>query len=260
MTNISYQNKDIAAYFASNRVRWDQFYPSEREVITAVAPTPQTRVLDIGCGCGGLGLALFEAFGVVDYTGVEINKAAALTGIQMNPRAKILEGDILNVGAAGLVDQQFDLVFSLSCVDWNVEFEPMFRTAWTKVAPGGSLVATFRLTDSAGCRDMDRSYQYINYEGRKEGELAAYVVLNAAELMSIFIGLEPARVHVYGYIGGPSSTAVTPYDRLCFVACSVYKRRDSDGPEIECALDVPPEIRESMRKEMGKGTLACKEI
>jgi SAM-dependent methyltransferase len=254
--NISYQNKDIAAYFASNRVRWDQFYPSERKVIAAIAPTPQTRVLDIGCGCGGLGLALSEAFGVKDYTGVEINKAAALAGMQMNPHARILEGDILHVGASSIVDQQFDLVFSLSCVDWNVEFEPMFRTAWSKVAPGGSLVATFRLTDGEGCRDMGRSYQYINYEGRKEGELAAYVVLNAAELMSLFIGLEPARVHVYGYFGAPSSTAVTPYDRLCFVACSVHKRSESDEPEFVCSLDVPPEIWESI----GKVTLACKEI
>lgn len=258
MTNISYQNKDIATYFASNRVLWEQFYLSERKVIAALAPTPQTRVLDVGCGCGGLGLALSEAFGVHDYTGVEINKEAALAARQMNPHARILEGDILHVGESELADQLFDLVFSLSCVDWNVEFEPMFRTAWNKVVPGGSLVATFRLTDGAGCRDMDRSYQYINYEGRKEGELAAYVVLNAAELMSLFIGLEPARVHVYGYFGRPSSTAVTPYDRLCFVACSVHKRRDSDGPEIGCALEVPPEIQEPMRKEIGKGMRAYK--
>ena len=124
MTNLSYQNKDIAAYFASNRIRWDQFYPSERKVIAALAPAAASRVLDIGCGCGGLGLALAEAFGVQDYTGVEINTAAVLAGRQLNPNAQIYEGDVLHVGTSILSKQQFDLVFSLSCVDWNVEFEP----------------------------------------------------------------------------------------------------------------------------------------
>ncbi len=260
MTNISYQNKDISTYFASNRVRWEQFYPSERKVIAALAPTPQTRVLDIGCGCGGLGLALSEAFGVHDYTGVEINKEAALAGRQINQHARILEGDILHVGESELADQLFDLVFSLSCVDWNVEFEPMFRTAWNKVVPGGSLVATFRLTDGAGCRDIARSYQYINYEGRKEGELAAYVVLNAEELMSMFIGLGPSRVNAYGYFGSPSSTAITPYDRLCFVACSVQKRIESDEAEIRCSLEVPAEIKELMCSITGKSTAFSKKI
>ncbi len=259
MTNLSYQNKDIAAYFASNRIRWDQFYPSERKVIAALAPAAASRVLDIGCGCGGLGLALAEAFGVQDYTGVEINTAAVLAGRQLNPNARIYEGDVLHVGTSILSKQQFDLVFSLSCVDWNVEFEPMFRTAWSKVAPGGSLVATFRLTDAVGCRDMARSYQFINYEGCKEGELAAYVVLNAAELMGLFLELDPAGIYVHGYFGPPSSTAVTPYERLCFVACSVRKRSASEVQEVACLIDVPPEVGEQMRKAMGQGTHACKE-
>lgn len=260
MSNISYQNKDIAAYFASNRVRWDQFYPSERKVIAALAPAPASRVLDIGCGCGGLGLALAEAFDVHDYTGIEINQAAALAGRTLNPNARIYAGDVLQVGTNELAGQQFDVVFSLSCVDWNVEFEPMFRTAWSKVAPGGSLVATFRLTDAAGCRDIAQSYQYINYEGRKEGELAAYVVLNATELMALFMDLDPAGFHVHGYFGPPSATAVTPYERLCFVACSVRKRSPGDAPELASLLDVPLEIRQPMREQMGQGARACQEL
>jgi hypothetical protein len=72
---------------------------------------------------------LADTFRVRDYTGVEINQAAAAAGRQMNAQAKIFEGDILHAGASGLADQQFNLVLYLSCGDSNVEVEPMFRTA-----------------------------------------------------------------------------------------------------------------------------------
>ena len=155
MANIEYHSGDIARYFASNRVRWDQFYESERHVIQQLSPSASTNVLDIGCGCGGLGLALRERFGVTRYTGVEINAQAAAVGNELNPGA-ILYGDILKLREQGLVRPPYDLVFSLSCVDWNVEFSAMLQAAWDFVAPGGDFVATFRLTDGEGCRDMSR--------------------------------------------------------------------------------------------------------
>ena len=35
-----------------------------------------------------------------------------------------------------------------------------------------------------GSHKIKDSYQYINYEGKKEGEIAAYVVLNFKKLMT----------------------------------------------------------------------------
>lgn len=246
MANIEYQTDAIARYFATNRVRWDQFYASERKVIKALGPDARCSVLDIGCGCGGLGLALRERFGVTCYTGVEINAEAVAAGNSLNPGA-ILHGDILQVRDEQLAGQRFDLVFSLSCVDWNVEFTAMLRTAWNLVRPGGNFVATFRLTDGLGCSDMARCYQHINYQGEREGELAAYVVLNATELMADLLDFDPARVHIYGYWGLPSTSAVTPYERLCFVACSMSKRGPDDGGAlVQAELELPPEIRVQM--------------
>ena len=95
----------------------------------------RTTILDIGCGSGGLGLALKERFGVERYTGVEINASAAQAAQTLNPDARILQGDILEIPDGQL--GQYDLVVSLSCIDWNVEFDTMLTKAWGLVSGGG---------------------------------------------------------------------------------------------------------------------------
>jgi SAM-dependent methyltransferase len=253
MANIKYQTNAIAQHFETNRVRWDQFYESERQVVQALGLTANHTVLDIGCGCGGLGLALREQFGVTRYTGVDINAPAVEIGNRLNPGA-LLHGDILDICTAQLAGRQFDVVFSLSCVDWNVEFAAMLRTAWSLVKLGGNFVATFRLTDGDGCSDMAHCFQHINYQGEREGELAAYVVLNAGKLMADLLTFNPASVHFYGYWGAPSGSAVTPYSRLCFVACALSKRNVvEDVNTLNVKLDLPEEIRKPMEHVVATG-------
>ncbi|MDB5825064.1 MAG: class SAM-dependent methyltransferase [Herminiimonas sp.] len=242
MENIVYQTEEIARYFAHNRVAWDQFYESERCVIERLSIGLDDRILDIGCGCGGLGLALRERFAANDYTGVEINPAAAEAGRTINPKAQILCGDILELSRGELRDQQFDVVFSLSCVDWNVRFEDMLKVAWQHVRPGGHFVATFRLTTGDGCEDFSRSYQYINYDGLREGERAAYVVLNAKRLARDLLAFDPSFINAFGYWGQPSATAVTPYEKLCFAAITVRKRDSGEAAGVRCQLELPQEI------------------
>jgi len=241
-SNISYQTDQLARYFAQNRIAWEHFYESERIIIGQLNLDPDRTVLDIGCGCGGLGLALRERFGVRKYTGVEINPQAAAAGRTLNPDARILSGDILELGNGELRGSEFDVVFSLSCVDWNVRFDEMLAAAWSFVVPGGHLVATFRLTDGQGCNDIGSSYQYINYDGIREGECACYVVLNARRLLRRLYDFQPSEVRGFGYWGAPSKTAVTPYERLCFSAFSIRKRT---AHTIGCSVDLnlPDEIR-----------------
>ncbi|TGK14551.1 class I SAM-dependent methyltransferase [Leptospira stimsonii] len=242
MKNIPYQTEELSHYFDKNRITWSQFYESERVIISQINPNSSQSILDIGCGCGGLGLALRDQFGINQYTGVEINEAAAKTGRGMNPNANIYCGDILDLTKMELSGKQFDIVFSLSCVDWNVQYLDMLLSAWKHVRPGGYFISTFRLTDKEGCIDMDKSYQFINYEGIKKGELASYVVLNAKELMEQIETFNPLKINAYGYWGAPSSTAVTPYKRLCFAAFSIQKRSDKDIQPIEFDLKMPSEI------------------
>lgn len=242
MDNVVYRTDQIARYFAQNRITWEQFYESERVIIDALGLEPARRILDIGCGCGGLGLMLRDRYGIGDYTGVEINATAADTARRMNSRAEIHCGDILDVSKRPLRDERFDVVFSLSCVDWNVRFADMLATAWGHVAPGGQFVATFRLTLDQGCSDITRSYQFVNYYGNMEGERASYVVLNARSLIETLAVFDPSDVAAYGYWGAPSATAVTPYTTLCFAAFSIRKRAPADTGAIRYQLRLPDDV------------------
>jgi SAM-dependent methyltransferase len=248
--NIKYQTPEISRYFSENRVTWPQFYRSERVVIEQLGLGTVHQVLDIGCGCGGLGLALREKFGVTQYTGVEINLAAAQAAIGLNPNARIINGDILEVGRTKLLGQYFDAVFSLSCVDWNVRFQDMLLAAWTYVKPGGYLVSTFRLSDGEGCLDFDKSYQFINFEGVLEGERAAYVVLNYHSLLQQLGAFNPLEINAFGYWGAPSASAVTPYQQLCFAAFTIRKRHDSEICPMRLNLDLPKEILDSLDRKL----------
>lgn len=244
LANLAYSTVELEKFFSKNRVTWDQFYYSERVVLERVAPASESRVLDIGCGCGGLGLALKERFDISSYTGVEINQNAAITAAKLNPQAKFLVGDFLDMTDECLIEGAFDLVFSLSCIDWNVSFDAMLHKAWLMVKPGGAFIASFRLTSASGTNDMKRSYQYINYDGKMEGEVASYVVVNAGQLMRILFALDADKMTAYGYNGVPSGTAVTPYEELCFAVFAV--RKEKEGESMQLDMKFPSDILRSV--------------
>ena len=75
--NIHYRSEELSKYFSKNRISWDDLYESERNVFKYINPLEKAETLDIGCGCGGLGIALKQKFNLTSYTGVEINKEAS---------------------------------------------------------------------------------------------------------------------------------------------------------------------------------------
>lgn len=239
--NIAYVTPAIEEFYRNHRVRWEQFYESERALFAELGLTADSSVLDLGCGCGGLGLALRERFGVANYTGVEINRQAADTAHRMNPDGRFLCSDILNLSPGELAPDGFEFVVSLSCIDWNVRFTEMLVQAFRFVRPGGCLVASFRLTPSESLIDQRRSYQYINFDGKREGEVAPYVVLNFHDFMRHVAALEPARIRAIGYWGSPSPTAVTPLTRVVFSAAAIWKRSGTERDQGS-ELDLPPDL------------------
>jgi SAM-dependent methyltransferase len=207
-----------------------------------------STVLDIGCGCGGLGLALRERFGIQQYTGIEINRRAAQTARLMNPTGRFLAADILKLAPHELAEESFDIVVSLSCIDWNVQFAEMVRRAYGHVKPGGYFVSSFRLTSGESTADIRRSYQYIDFEGKRQGEMAPYIILNVNELLRYLTALEPARIFGFGYWGLPSPTAVTPLSKVCFAVVATKKRAGPvESPVIE--LDLPPDLLSAVTRE-----------
>jgi SAM-dependent methyltransferase len=243
MKNTVYKTTEIAKFFQSNRIKWDDFYPSEKTVILQLQLNSKSRVLDLGCGCAGLGRALREKFSLIKYYGVEINSAAASIAKSIYSNESIFEGDMLEVLTTKMVDEKFDVVFSLSCIDWNNEFLPMFNLAWEKVSPGGFMVATFRcVLDSK--TDLMREFQYINYSGKLEGEVAPYIVLNVKYLFDKIYCLDPSQVIADGYWGPPSITAVTGFQSICFLTVAIQKRLNSFDLAIQKKYTLPKDILE----------------
>lgn len=240
--NIVFTSEKLADNYANSRIRWEQFYESERRIIEGLEIANTESVLDIGCACGGLGLALQEKFGVTNYTSIEINKLAAHKAQSLNPSAVVLCGDFLELSESVIFGKAYDLVFSLSCFDWNIQFDEMLLSAWNHVGEGGRLVATFRIVVTVGCTDMKKSYQYINFDGNLSGEKAAYVVLNAKELFGKLLSLSPSSISAFGYFGAPSRTAITPFTDICFTAISVTKKQGRDNANSRLDLQLPNEI------------------
>lgn len=238
--NIHYKTEAIEQFYKTHRTSWNQFYESEKIVFSRLSLGMSTRVLDIGCGCGGLGLALREHYGLTDYTGVDINRQAIHAAVEMNPSARFLATDILDVTPHELHEESFNLVVSLSCIDWNIEFDQMLKKAYQYVKPGGCFLASFRLTDSEGESDFNHSYQFINFDGKREGEKAPYVVINGQDLLMRLMALQPSEILGYGYWGSPSTTAVTPFERICFAVVAVRKGNDSP---CKISLELPEEIK-----------------
>lgn len=247
MANIRYSTPHLAAYFMAHRRCWDEFYPSERWVFERIGAAPGGfgRVLDVGCAVGGLGRALEEKFPLASYLGIDINAAAidaARAAEPLKTPARYECADIVSYDGAGT--GAFDTVASLSVADWNVETDAIVAACWRKVAPGGRLLISLRLTESEGTRDPKVSYQPIvpdeavDPSAAGEVETAPYVVLNGSEALRLFLALDPAPAEImaYGYWGAPSRTATTPYDRLAFAVLSV-SRGDTDQPATETRLE-----------------------
>lgn len=253
--NIEYKTKQISEYFSMNRIKWDQFYPSEQWIFERVAGAQgkMGHVLDVGCAAGGLGLALTERFSVAHYSGVDINARAIEVAIARKVtcsggQSQFIYGDILEINT--LPEEGFDNVFSLSCADWNILTEDIISHCWKYVRKGGNFVLTLRLTSESSLRDISESFQYIYFEdllpeSASEIERAPYVVFNVRDALSLLTNLQPRPVCItaYGYWGTPSSTARTKYDRLVFAALAVKKSQtEADSHEVAGEFHLPVDV------------------
>jgi precorrin-6B methylase 2 len=250
MKSLKYSGTDIEEYFSTHRTTWEGFYPSERSLIESVWPTEPPHILDIGSACGGLGLALQERFGPLSsYTGIEFNSQAVQTARRLNPSAQFIEGDFLQVKDSELREVGYDLVFSLSCVDWQMNTVELLKRAWDTVATGGMLILSLRLTLDESCTDFSKSFQFINYHGLQQGEKAPYVVLNVGDVRELFQELGGRGGRGHGYWGAPSSTAVTPFQSVCFSVFALTKSEEKGDFALE--LTLPADVITAFQNDPG---------
>lgn len=240
--NVIYKSKEILRFYSYSRRTWKELYPSEKWVFEKIVGKDRTLgdILDVGCACGGLAPALAEKFYISSYTGVDINKEAIewarkQRGLSMPHR--FIVGDILNQK----LNHKYDLVVSLSCADGSIKTDRIIAACWEKVKKGGYFIISLRLTNKKGINNYKKSYQYINFYGdNKNLEIANYVVFNFKEALVLLRNLTPSPhlIGAYGYDGKPSSTAVTPFNRLVFAVFYIKKgiNNSNQSPKVEFNL------------------------
>ena len=103
----------------------------------------------------------------------------------------------------------------------------MFDKCWAKVKPGGFFILSLRLTNKKSLTNISESFQYANYDNKKEGEIAPYIVFNANEIFQKFDLLDPISMEVNGYFGKSNYTAICPYNEICFSVIALQKKGDS---------------------------------
>jgi hypothetical protein len=124
----------------------------------------------------------------------------------------------------------------------------MLKELFAKVKPGGYLLVSLRITTKESINDINRSYQYINYDGKKLGEIAPYVIFNINDLLNNIKKLRVDDLYAYGYNGKPSETSVTPYNELCFCVFSLRKSlNEMNESQMKINIDLPKNICDAIK-------------
>jgi len=245
--NLHYSSEGLADFYATQRMSYEDFYPSERWALELLDLQKTSSILDIGSACGGLGKALHDRFGCTEYVGLEIHDKAARIGNEVVASfgGRVLCGDILDaeqiLQAAGIAPA-FDTVVSFSALDWNLDVLRNVQSAWSHVKPGGVLVMSLRLHPRLCLLDLATSYQSTTPGQAESDEIAPYVIINLQSAIGEAAALDPECVQVLGFWGDPSVTAVTPVERIVF-CLAVLRKRQEAGPPTQWIVDFPKDVR-----------------
>jgi SAM-dependent methyltransferase len=107
------------------------------DLLAAVEPLGDgaaRRLLDVGCGYGGLSKLVGEVIGADEVHGIDIDEA-----VMEEARGKGVQSVVLEVGAQPLpyADGFFDVVMSLGMMDYLRTFDDMLQEIHRVLRPGG---------------------------------------------------------------------------------------------------------------------------
>tara|TARA_B100000674_G_scaffold230892_1_gene189950 strand:- start:7302 stop:8081 length:780 start_codon:yes stop_codon:yes gene_type:complete len=241
---LKYNSNEASEYFSNNRIDFSSFYDSEKYVLKLLInhirkSKTAYKILDIGCGAGGLGNALKN---ILDdklyYTGIDINEKSIRTGEEKFTNLNLMHGDFHDLIELESLER-YNLITSLSCIDWNTDFDSSCNLILNYCIKNEcDFLFTFRASDK-GLNNIDKSFQYVNYESQKMGEIANYIVLSYKELRSFINQFGGKAIYCQTFMGKPSVTAVTPFSCLTF-GCMWISLKENNSHEFD--LNSPMKI------------------
>ena len=240
----------IKDFFSKTRNNFNDFYPSEKEVIQKVLNKFDSNIdiLDLGCATGGLYQALKEKNGNISYTGVDIDQNAISFAKKKFKGAKFINSDFND-----FLDQEvkkFDMIFSLSCFDWNLNdssikgFNEEVKNIFKFVKEGGYIIFSIRLTEFDTLYNSKESYQII--KSTEEKLKAFYSIISYKDLSKLILSMRVTEIIASGFKGNPSKSAVTPYESIDFAVFALKKSK------IKFDLKLPTGLKKSISDSLNK--------
>ena len=230
MTNVVYTDDYHLSRYKNYRQTFNELYPSEQYIFNQINFDVNDSVLDIGCATGGLGRILNQQYNIDNYVGVEIcTNMVSYANETYNQ--KIINIDILDYNVSE--SEKFDKVISLSCIDWNIDYDLMLNHAFNLVKDNGWLILTLRFTNEKSLKDVNVAYTNAG------SDKAQYTVINFVEFMNWVQSQPIKQTIIKGDWGNIKNNTVCPYDKLCFSAIGLQK-----GVSSNCKydLDLPKEL------------------
>lgn len=235
---VNYQAGGVAEYYHKVRFHWDEFFESERIFMEKVFSDPKykdAKIIDIGCGCGGLGNALVEKFSINNYTGLDINQIEidwANENNKLNIEHEFICKDILELDES----VKYDVGLTIGCLEVLIEPEETLKKIYSLIKSGGACVITSRVTNLPTINNPDKNYQKDIITGEKA---ANYPIFNISEFLRLLTDLSPRpkSIEMYGYWCTPASNTVCEYDRFCGAAFLFEKPLEQDCNE-ECIINI----------------------
>ena len=151
---IAYWNDKAGVTWTAFQERLDAlFEPITALAISAAAPAPGERVIDIGCGCGATVLALADRVGPTGHLlGLDVSEPMSARARQRIEAASLTNATVVVSDAAThtFTEPSADLLFSRFGVMFFADPVAAFANLRTAMRPGGRLlcVAWRPLTDN----------------------------------------------------------------------------------------------------------------
>jgi SAM-dependent methyltransferase len=221
------EHPDLVDFYAENRGRPEDLYPSEERFLPDLARGARS-VLDVGCGAGGFAAVWKHYNPELDYTGIDASESLIEAARRLHPESSFAVGD--GTGPLPVPDRGADVVAALG---W-LHLEPRWRDALPELwrATGRQLFFDMRLHPGEG--DLE-GRQRLALAGDWDGSTTIpYLAASWPEVARRLEALEPGGIRIYGYEGAPADT-VSGMSTVCF-ATFVLER--GDGPPV-VAADLP---------------------